>query len=114
MGFSNPVLLSVGSNATWPFARLTLDPDGLTIALRPLAARPFSWLRFDASPVQIAYGDLDRVELLKVRRGLRSYTQSTEERGRQWDRRNGTTFFWRPGQGRRLFTALAQHGVEIT
>jgi hypothetical protein len=114
MGFSSPVMLSVGSNATWPLARLTLDADGLTIALRGWAAKPFSWLGFDASPVHIAYDELVRVERLNVRHGLRFHTQTKEERGRHWDRRNGTTFFWLPGHRGRLSEALTQHGIEIT
>jgi hypothetical protein len=113
MGFSNPVLLSLGSNATWPLARLTLDADGLTISLRGSAARPYSWLGFDASPVHIPYAEIVRVERLRLRHGLRFYTQTKAERGRRWDRRNGTTFFWLPGQHRRLVAALHKHGVEI-
>jgi hypothetical protein len=114
LGFSNPVLLSIGSNATWPLARLTLDADGLTIALRGSAGRPFSWVGFDASPVRIPYDELVRVERLRVRCGLRFYTQTKAERGRSWDRRNGTTFFWLPGHGRRVLTRLAEHGVEVS
>jgi hypothetical protein len=103
----------VGSNATWPLARLTVDADALTISLRAAAARPFSWLGFDASPVRIPFDDLVRVQRLKVRQGLRFYTQTKEQRGRH-DRRNGTTFFWLAGSGPRLQAALAQHGIEIT
>jgi hypothetical protein len=55
-----------------------------------------------------------RVERLNVRHGLRFHTQTKEERGRHWDRRNGTTFFWLPGHRGRLSEALTQHGIEIT
>jgi hypothetical protein len=94
MGFSNPVA------ADRPPARA--------------GCKTVSWLGFEASPVQIAYGDLVWVERLTARRGLRFHTQTMEERGRHWDRRNGTTFFWLPGHSRHLSAALARHGVEIT
>jgi hypothetical protein len=114
MGFGNPALLSIGSNATWPLALLTLDADGLTIALRRWATRPFSWLGFDSSPIHIHYEEIVRVEHLRRRHGLRFYTQTKEERGRRWDRRNGTTFFWLPSHRGHLFAALTQHGIDIT
>src|SRR5581483_11673606 len=94
---SNPVWFSGGANATWPFAALTVGDAEITLAVRGPIGSFFrgKWLD-DFEPVRIAYDELVRVELIRLRRGIRFHTQSPEERGRSWDRRNGAIFWtWR-------------------
>ncbi|MGH2886438.1 MAG: hypothetical protein ACRDPA_27690 [Solirubrobacteraceae bacterium] len=110
---SNPVALSWGANATWPFARLVVDEDGITLSVREPIRRLFrgKWLA-DFEPVKIAYSELVRVEAIRVRRGIRFHTQSPQGRGRAWDRRNGAIFWtWEMGTVRK---ALEARGVEFS
>ena len=91
---------------------LILDVAGLTLALRG----PARWLTAgtwfgDSEPVRIPYTDLARVEVLRRRRGIRFHTQTPDERGRRWDRRDGAVF-WSFDLGR-VLAALERHGAVI-
>jgi hypothetical protein len=108
----NPAWFSGGGNATWPFAGLTVGDEGITLAVRGRLGSLFrgKWFN-DFEPVRIGYDELVRVELIRLRRGIRFHTQSLEERGRSWDRRNGAIFWrWRIGP---VLEALTKHGVAF-
>ena len=87
---SNPVLFSRGATFTWPLARLTITETGIVLSVRRLPTWFFGGL-FDLDPIEIPYEELLRAEPRK-RHGVRFHTQTAEERGRHWDRRNGATF----------------------
>src|SRR5437763_2725394 len=104
-------MFSRGATFTWPFAQLRLDEKGVVLSVRSLPKWFFGgggW--FDLDPIEIPFEELVWAEP-RGRHGVRFHTQTAEERGRHWDRRNGAIFSslrFRP-----VRQALERHGVVL-
>jgi hypothetical protein len=89
---------------SWPFARLTLEPAGVTLS-------PRGWIRRGIHPITVPYEDVTWVERLVPPRWLH-YAEGLRFRSRQeaWDR---LYFSTGPDRIGKLVQALEGRGIEV-